>query len=58
MRGVCFFPGEFVGLITGNPSLALNMLAVLALRLRRFATQVENLSLKEVPGRLAPTSSI
>ena len=29
------------------------MLAVLALRLRRFATQVENLSLKEVPGRLA-----
>lgn len=51
---VLFFPrAEFVGLITGNPSLALNMLAVLALRLRRFATQVENLSLKEVPGRLA-----
>jgi CRP/FNR family transcriptional regulator, dissimilatory nitrate respiration regulator len=49
-----FFPRvEFVGLITSNPSLALNMLAVLALRLRRFATQVENLSLKEVPGRLA-----
>lgn len=49
-----FFPRtEFVGLITANPSLALNMLAVLALRLRRFATQVENLSLKEVPGRLA-----
>lgn len=49
-----FFPRtEFVGLITAHPSLALNMLAVLALRLRRFATQVENLSLKEVPGRLA-----
>ena len=29
------------------------MLAVLSLRLRRFATQIENLSLKEVPARLA-----
>jgi len=49
-----FFPRtEFVDLITAHPSLALNMLAVLALRLRRFTTQVENLSLKEVPGRLA-----
>nr|WP_320009771.1 Crp/Fnr family transcriptional regulator [uncultured Desulfobulbus sp.] len=49
-----FFPrAEFVELITAHPSLALNMLAVLALRLRRFTTQVENLSLKEVPGRLA-----
>lgn len=51
---VLFFPrAEFVGLIHSHPSLALNMLAVLALRLRRFTTQVENLSLKEVPGRLA-----
>ncbi|MGD9948207.1 MAG: Crp/Fnr family transcriptional regulator [Desulfobulbus sp.] len=51
---VLFFPrAEFVGLITSHPSLALNMLAILALRLRRFTTQVENLSLKEVPGRLA-----
>lgn len=51
---VLFFPRtEFVALINAHPSLALNMLAVLALRLRRFATQVENLSLKEVPGRLA-----
>jgi CRP/FNR family transcriptional regulator, dissimilatory nitrate respiration regulator len=51
---VLFFPRtEFVGLITSNPSLALNMLAVLAMRLRRFATQIENLTLKEVPGRLA-----
>ena len=49
-----FFPrAEFVRMLTANPSLALNMLAVLALRLRRFATQIENLSLKEVPGRLA-----
>ncbi len=49
-----FFPRtEFVGLVSSNPSLALNMLAMLALRLRRFTTQIENLSLKEVPGRLA-----
>jgi CRP/FNR family transcriptional regulator len=49
-----FFPRrEFVALVTGNPSLALNMLAMLSLRLRRFANQIESLSLKEVPGRLA-----
>jgi len=49
-----FFPRrEFVDLVTGNPSLALNMLAMLSLRLRRFANQIESLSLKEVPGRLA-----
>jgi len=29
------------------------MLAVLSFRLRKFATQIENLSLKEVPARLA-----
>ena len=40
-------------LISGNPSLALNMLAVLSARLRQFTVQIENLSLKEVPGRLA-----
>ncbi len=51
---ILFFPrSEFVALLAATPSLALNMLAVLALRLRRFATQIENLSLKEVPGRLA-----
>lgn len=51
---VLFFPREaFVNLIHQNSSLALNMLAVLAMRLRQFAVQVENLSLKEVPGRLA-----
>ena len=49
-----FFPRPaFVELITRNPSLALNMLAVFGQRLRRFAAQIENLSLKEVPGRLA-----
>ena len=44
---------SFIQLITKNPSLAMNMLGVLSLRLRQFTVQVENLSLKEVPERLA-----
>lgn len=49
-----FFPRrEFVALIHDYPSLALGMLAVLSRRLRLFTTQIENLSLKEVPQRLA-----
>jgi CRP/FNR family transcriptional regulator len=49
-----FFPRrQFVALVTEHPSLALNLLAMLSLRLRRFAAQIESLSLKEVPGRLA-----
>lgn len=49
-----FFPrSDFVDLISTNPALALNMLAVLSMRLRQFTVQVENLSLKEVPARLA-----
>ena len=44
---------EFVQLITQNPSLALSMLANLSMRLREFTVHVENLALKEVPGRLA-----
>lgn len=49
-----FFPrSAIVDLITANPSLALNMLAVLSMRLRQFTVQIENLSLKEVPARLA-----
>lgn len=51
---VFFFPRPaFVGLLKKNPSLALNMLAVLSRRLRKFTDLVEDLSLKEVPGRLA-----
>ncbi len=49
-----FFPRrEFVTLISTSPDLALSMLAVLARRLRQFANQIESLSLKEVPSRLA-----
>jgi len=51
---VFFFPRPaFVELIGQNPSLALNMLAVLSRRLRKLSSLVEDLSLKEVPGRLA-----
>lgn len=49
-----FFPRtDFVHLIERMPSLALNMLAELSRRLRRFTVLIDALSLKEVPGRLA-----
>ncbi len=51
---VLFFPRTaFVTLITENPSLSLNMLAIMASKLREFSVQIENLSLKEIPARLA-----
>jgi CRP/FNR family transcriptional regulator len=42
-----------IDLIRRQPSLALNMLAALSRLLRQLTHLVENLSLKEVPGRLA-----
>ena len=49
-----FFPrASFSGIIRRDPALALNMLAQLSTRLRQFAALIEDLSLKEVPGRLA-----
>lgn len=51
---VLFFPRDaFVALIHRKPSMALNMLAILSNRLREFTVQIESLSLKEVPARLA-----
>lgn len=51
---VLFFPRrEFISLIRRDPSLALNMLAVLSRRLQKFTRLVEDLSLKETPARLA-----
>ncbi len=51
---VLFFPRTaFVKLITETPSLSLNMLAIMASKLREFSVQIENLSLKEIPARLA-----
>lgn len=49
-----FFPRKsFIELITKNRELSLSMLAFLSRRLRVLAGLVEDLSLKEVPGRLA-----
>lgn len=51
---VLFFPRQaFIDLVTGTPAIALSMLAVLSMRLRKFTSQIESLSLKEVPARLA-----
>ena len=49
-----FFPRDRLRrLFEQDPSLAMNMLAVLAGRLREFTRLVEDLSLKELPSRLA-----
>jgi len=49
-----FFPKEeFVDLIAKKQGLALSMLGVMSARLRQFAVQIENLTLKDVPARLA-----
>ncbi len=51
---ILFLPrNAFVRLIAEHPSLSMNMLGELAMRLRQFTVQIENLSLKEVPSRLA-----
>ena len=51
---IFFFPrAAFLDLIQKDPSLAMNMLAELSQRLRQLTHLVEELSLKEVPGRLA-----
>ena len=48
-----FARSTFVELVTSNTSLALNLLAIMSKKLRQFAAQIENLSLKEIPARLA-----
>ncbi len=49
-----FFPrAAFLELLQQHPTLATNILAIFARHLRRFAQLIEDLSLKEVPGRLA-----
>ena len=51
---VLFFPRDsFVSLIKKDPDLSLNMLAMLSQRLHKFTRLIEDLALKEVPGRLA-----
>lgn len=49
-----FFPRDQLReLFARDPSLAMNMLAVLAGRLRDFTRTIEDLTLKELPSRLA-----
>jgi CRP-like cAMP-binding protein len=51
---ILFLPRDkFVSLITATPGLGMILLADLSKRLRDFTLQIENLSLKEVPARLA-----
>jgi CRP/FNR family transcriptional regulator, dissimilatory nitrate respiration regulator len=51
---ILFLPREgFIHLIKKEPSVAMNMLALLSRRLRQFSSLIENLSLKGVPARLA-----
>lgn len=51
---LCFFPCRaFTDMISQHPAMAMNMLAALSIRLKKFAHMIESLSLKEVPGRLA-----
>ncbi len=49
-----FFPrGAFISLLEKYPSLGMQMLAIFSRKLRQFTNIIENLSFKEVPGRLA-----
>jgi CRP/FNR family transcriptional regulator len=49
-----FFPRkDFLEMIRKEPSVVMNMMANLSMRLQHFTRMIEDLSLKEVPGRLA-----
>jgi CRP/FNR family transcriptional regulator len=49
-----FFPrASFMELIGREPSIAVNLLGILSQRLRQFTHMIEDLSLRDVPGRLA-----
>ena len=51
---IIFLPRDkFVDMITQTPGLGMNLLADLSRRLREFTIQIENLSFKKVPARLA-----
>jgi len=51
---ILFFPRvAFAALIREDPEMAMEMLALLSQRLRIFVKKIEELSLKEVPARLA-----
>lgn len=49
-----FFPrNQFLELLHRHPQLAINMIAGLSRFLRNFATQIEDLTFRDVPARLA-----
>jgi len=49
-----FLPkAEFLDLLRSQPQMAINMIAGLSRFLRQFATQIEELTFKDVPARLA-----
>lgn len=51
---ILYIPRDgFIRCIENAPDMALEMLALLSLRLRGFVAKIEELSLKEVPARLA-----
>jgi len=51
---ILFFPRQrFRELLTQTPDLGLHLLGLFALRLRELVAKIEELSLKEVPARLA-----
>jgi len=51
---ILFFPRQFfLELLEQHPTLTINLLKSFARHLRRFSVLVDNLSLREVPGRLA-----
>ena len=52
-RLLLFPRSRFASLLASNPELTMNLLALFARRLREFTLQIESLSLKEIPGRLA-----
>ena len=49
-----FFPKkDFLGLVKRNPDISIKMLGSLSIKLREFSSMIEDLSLKDVPARLA-----
>ncbi len=51
---IVFIPkDEFIRLIRQHPKIALQIIGVLSMRLHTFTNVIENLSLKEIPSRLA-----
>lgn len=52
-RLMYFSREDLLGLIERDAGVALNMLAAMAMKLRRFTVKLENLTLRETPQRLA-----